>query len=182
MLKKELKTHLLILLGWLVMITLLRWSWHWNLLWLWLGGGVGTFLIDLDHFIYLFLINPHELTSQRAQRLWSQRKTKELLSLVVDTVAERTKLAFHNALFQVILFVLCFFVLSSSGNLFGAGLVMAMALHLLKDEFLEWRAGQEERLKEWLFWPVKLEINLEQQKFFLILMLFAFLGLNLFLL
>jgi hypothetical protein len=181
MFKKEITSHLLITLAWLIIISLLRWSWQWNLIWLWLGAFIGTFLIDLDHFIYLFFTNPHELTSQRAQRLWEQKHLKELIILTFDTSEERIKLAFHNVLFQLILLVLCFFVLTSTGNLFGAGLVMAMTLHLLKDELHEWWSGREERLKEWLFWPIKMEVSLQNQKVFLIFMLLLFVALNFFL-
>jgi len=181
MLKKELKTHLLLVFIWLTVITLLRWQWQWNLVWLWLGGFMGTFLIDLDHFIYLFFTNPHELTSQRAQRLWEQKQLKELIALTFKTTEERIRLAFHNALFQLILFILCFFVLTSTNNLFGSGLVMGMFLHLLKDEFYEWWRGREEKLRERLFWPVKIDISFQNQRIFLILMFLLFMALNFFL-
>lgn len=181
MLKEEIKSHLLVSLIWLVLITLLRWSWRWNLIGLWLGGLVGTFLLDIDHFLYLLVINPQELTSMRVRRMLEQRRIKEALILVAETHHERTRLSFHNALFQPVLYVLCFFVLTSTGSLFGGGLVMAMALHLLKDE-IEDSFAREEHLRKWLFWQSKPEISLQHQKLFIILMLFVFLGLNLFLL
>lgn len=181
MFKKEIRNYLLVLFAWLTIITFLRWQWQWNLIWFWLGAFIGIFLIDIDHFIYFFFTNPHELTSQRAQRLWQQKRFKELIVLTSDTSGERIKLAFHNVLFQLILLVLCFFVLTSTGSLFGAGLVMAMALHLLKDEFHEWWTGREERLRQWLFWPIKMDVSLQNQKFFLIFMLLLFVALNFFL-
>jgi hypothetical protein len=181
MLKREITTHFLVAFVWLAILTLLRWSWHWDLLWLWLGGLLGTYFFDLDHFLYLLVINPHELTSQRFQRLWQQKRFKEALTLVAETTLERKRLPFHNALFQIINFVLCFFVLSSSNNLFVAGMVMGMALHLLKDEIGELLGKQEERLRDWLFWQVKFEISLEGQRVYLIAMILIFLLLNLFL-
>lgn len=179
MLKKEVRSHLLVTFIWLVLITLLRWNWHWNLILLWLGALVGTFLIDIDHLLYALVIYPHELTSMRVKRLVDQRRFKEALILLADTQAERIKLPFHSALFQIILYVACFFVLTSTGSLFGAGLVMAMALHLLKDEFELLLRGEEERLRKWLFWQIKTEVTFNQQKLFLILMLLVFIGLNL---
>ena len=178
MLKKELRTYLLVVFIWLLAITLLRWSWQWGLIGLWFGAFIGTFLINLDHFIYLFFTNPHELTSQRAQRLWEQKHLKELVILTFDTSGERIKLAFHNILFQLILFVLCLFVLTSTGNLFGSGLVMGMMLHLLRDEVGELLSKQEERLKKWLFWQVNFDISFNQQKLFVILMVLFFVVLN----
>jgi hypothetical protein len=178
MLKREITSHLLVAVIWLVIITLLRWSWQWNLVFFWVGGLLGTFLLDADHLFYLLWINPHELTSLRAKRLVEQKRFKEALILVWDTRHERIRLPFRNALFQPILYVLCFFILTSTGSLFGAGLVMGMALHLLKDE-VEDLLTDKERLKKWLFWQIKGEVSDENQKIFVILMVLVFLGLNL---
>lgn len=183
MFKKEVVSHLLVTLIWLVIITLLRWDWHWNSILLWLGGLVGTFLIDIDHLIYTLWLYPHELTGMRVKRLTEQRRFKEVFNLLVETKKERVKLIFHNALFQAPFYVLCFFVLTSTGSLFGAGLVMAMVLHLLKGEIeclLRGREG-EAYLRQWLFWPIKGEVSFTQQRVFVVLMLALFLGLNLFL-
>lgn len=181
MFKKKLKANLLLVFSWLIIITFLRWEWHLNFFWFWTGSLIGIFLINLDHFIYLFFTNPHELTSQRIQRLWEQKRFKELIILASETTEERTRLAFHNAFFQIILFILCFFVLTSTNSLFGIGLVMGMALHLLKDEFYDWLFNKEERLNRWLFWPLKMEVSLQNQRIFLIGMLLFFIILNFFL-
>lgn len=152
MLKKELASHYLVSLIWLVIITLLRWDWRLNLIWLWGGGLLGSFWLDWADIFYQKAIGSQE-----------------------------EKSPFHNALFQVVFFVFCFWVLTSTGGFFGKGLVMAMALHLLKDEFHLLFAGREEQLRGWLFWPVRREVSFQEQKFFVILMLLVFLGLNIFL-
>jgi hypothetical protein len=179
MLKKEFLINLLLALIWLLIVTLLRWDWQWNLIFLWLGAFLGILLFNLDHLFYLLVVSPHELTSQRFQRLLAQRKIKEALVLMFDTTFERQRLPFHNAFFQVILLVLCFFVLTSTNHLFGSGLVMGMMLHLLKDEVGELLNKQEERLKKWLFWQVDFEISFDQQKLFVILMVLFFAALSL---
>lgn len=188
MLKKEIRSHLLLTFVWLALISLLRLRWYLpigrqasSLLFLWSGGLVGTFLLDIDHLLYVLFIYPHELTSMRVRRLIDQRRFKEALILLADTQDERLRLPFHNALFQPIFYVFCFFVLTSTGSLFGAGLAMTMALHLLKDELELLLRGRDEHLRKWLFWQVKAEVSLRNQKFFVILMLLVFLGLNLFL-
>lgn len=178
MFKKEILNNLWLVLIWLLAVTLLRWDWQWNLVLFWLGGILGVFLFNLDHLFYLLVISPHELTSQRFQRLLEQKKFKEALVLMFDTTYERYRLPFHNALFQVILLVLCFFVLTSTNNLFGSGLVMGMMLHLLKDEVGELLSKQEERLKKWLFWQVNFEISFDQQKLFVVLMVLFFVSLS----
>jgi len=181
MFKKEKITLILLTLIWLTAVSLLRWTWQWNLIWLWLGALIGIFLLDIDHLLYLLVINPHELTGQRVKRFFQQRKIKEALILIGDTVGERDRMPLHNAFFQVILYVLCFFVLTSSANLLGAGLVMGMAFHLLKDEIFHLLLGREERLKKWLFWQAKNDISNQNQKIFVVIMGLTFVVLNFFL-
>lgn len=183
--KKEIRARLLVTLGWLVVINFFVWRWYLPffkvalmMLGFWVGALIGTFLLEIDHFLYVLLIQPQEVTSQRIKRLIQQRRFKKALVLLTDTREERTRLPLHNALFQVGFFGVCFFVLTSTGSLFGAGLVMAMALQLLKDEFELLFKGREKYLRQWLFWPIKAEISLRNQKFFVILMLLAFVGLN----
>ena len=174
----EVFTSLLTVFTWLVIVSFLRWPPTLALIWLWLGGLVGMFLLEIDHLFYLLLIRPYELTSLRLRRLLDQHRFKEALVLLVDTRQERIKLSFHHALFQVVLLVLALFVLTSTISLFGAGLVMGMILHLLKDELGDLFV-REEHLRRWLFWTVKTEVSFHFQKIFVMVMVLAFLGLNL---
>jgi len=175
MIKKELTSHYLVTLIWLVIISLLRWRWNLELIWLWLGALVGTMILDLDQVFYALLIYPEE----KAKELWRQRKIKALLEYLAETYSQRIKLTFHNALFQIGFLVFSFWVLTSSGGLFGKGLVMAANLHLLKDEFHLLLKSKEEQLRRWLFWPIKANVSLEGQKMFVLAMFLVFLGLNL---
>lgn len=179
MARKELVSHLLVTLIWLVLVTFLRWQWGWYLVWLWLGGAAGTFLLDLDHLFYTLFLYPQEATSLKVKQLLSQKQLKEAFILLVQTHDERARLSFHNAFFQVIFMVFCFWVVTSSASWFGRGLVMAMALHLLKDELELYFAGKQKWLRQLLFWPIKKEFSLQQEKNFLILMVLLFLGLSL---
>jgi hypothetical protein len=52
MLKKELGSHFIVSLIWLVVVSFLRWYLKWDLVWLWLGTLFGSFLLDIDHLIY----------------------------------------------------------------------------------------------------------------------------------
>jgi hypothetical protein len=172
-LKKELKSHYLIMIVWLWIITILRFNFHLpilnqlpDFLLFWLGGLLGTMLPDLDQFIYALVSHSEEYNSLRIKRTLEQGNLKESLALVADTSGERTKLVFHNVLFQIILIILCFFVLSSTNGLFGKGLVMAMFLHLLKDEIRLIYRKKEESLRLWLFWIIKKEVSLRTQKYF----------------
>jgi len=175
MLKKELTTHYLLTLVWLGVVSLLRWKWNLELIGLWFGALIGTMILDLDQVLYALLIYPE----QKTRELWQQRRIRALLEYLAETYQERIKLPFHNAVFQVGFLVFSFWVLTSTGGLFGKGLVMAANLHLLKDEFHLLVKGREEQLRRWLFWPVRGEVSFEGQKIFVGIMGLVFLELNL---
>lgn len=176
--RKEIATKLLIIIFWLVLISLGRWAWQWSLIWLYLGSILGLFLLETDHWLYVFLSNPHELTSQRVKRLIEQRQFKSAFVLVSDTKLEREKLAFHNVLFQAILVIFCFFAITSTNSLFGIGLLMGMFLSLLLEEIFYLKNHKEEELKQRLFWPVKVELNASQQRIYVLIVVFIFVFLS----
>lgn len=100
----------------------------------WLGGIVGILLPELDHIVYVFFSNPHEVTSQRVQFLCKNKQFKRCAQLLLSTGQERTGLIFHTILFQAIFMVLTFWVMTSSTSLFGKGIVLAFSLHLVIDQ------------------------------------------------
>jgi len=105
----------------------------------WLGGIVGMLFPYLDHFLYVFLLRPYELTSQRVKFLFNSKRYKECLKLLIDTKFERVDLVIHSVYFQIIFTVLTFWVLTSSGSLLGRGIVIAFYLHLLVDQFKDYQ-------------------------------------------
>ena len=141
----------------------------------WLGGVVGTLLPDLDHFVYIFFLRPQELTSQRATAMLKKRDIIATLRLLSETRYERTKIISHTATFQAIFVVLAFLVISSSGNVFGRGLVLAFLLHLIIDQLVDLR--EVGNLNNWIKdFPISLA---GREKLFVgvniaILLLFAF--------
>ena len=68
-----------------------------------------------------------------------QGKFLGTLKFLAETRSERKNLIFHTILFQAIFLVLTIFVLTSSGSLFGRGLVLAFYLHLLVDAYIDWK-------------------------------------------
>jgi hypothetical protein len=139
--KKEIFVHFAFLISLLILISIARgylsisyWS-------LWLGGIIGTILPDLDHFLYVYFLRPQELTSQRVGLMMGKRDIWGSLEMLAETRSERTKLIFHTATFQIIFLILTFFVLSSSGSIFGRGLVLAFSLHLLVDQAVDITSG-----------------------------------------
>lgn len=178
---------LLITLIWLGLLTLFRIGWHPLLPWpyyrelvaLWLGGILGIFFLDIDHLIYVLMVHPHDSTSLKIKDALFLRDFKGAWRILKETAQERTRLTFHNALFQVGFLLICFWVLTSTANLFAKGVVMAIFLHLLWHEIKDFATGGEEKLRNWLFWPASTPISLDHQRYFLAIMLLAFIGLNL---
>ena len=103
----------------------------------WLGGIVGTLLPDIDHLIYVFFLQPQDLTSQRVNFELQKGEWKKSLGLLYLTRSERMGLIFHTVTFQIIFLILTFLMMSSSSSLFGKGIVLAFSLHLLIDQIVD---------------------------------------------
>jgi len=135
--KKEAFIHLSFLVSFFVFVSIFK-GWidisYWQL---WVGGFVGNLLADFDHIIYVYFLKPHELTSQRVNSMVSKRRFFATVDLLSRTRTERTSLIFHSILFQLVFVVLTFFVITSSGSLFGRGLVLSFSLHLLVDQAVD---------------------------------------------
>lgn len=188
MLRKELLKHFLITAVFFGAITILR-LFHKgisvnhliDLVFLWAGAAFGTQILDIDHLIYAFVTYPGTEYSTKVRNLFRAGDWRG----VFTTIAENHKsfepphLIFHTAIFQPIFYVFCFFVLTSSGSFFGAGLVMAAALHLLKDEWEDWLQNRP-RLSAWLFWQFA-NISPQAQRTYLYAMTATFVLLSFFL-
>jgi len=178
MVKKELKSHLLVTVVYFILISLLRFHFSFDLVYLWVGALLGAFLLDLDHVLLGFDPSNRAWWAEKFRFLWQQKKFREAIFSLVETHLEHRRLIFHSVLFQPILLVLALFVLTSTGCLLGSGLVMSMNLHLLKDE---WECFLEGRDINWLFWQVKRKIDKKGQKIYLLAVTFIFFLLSLFL-
>jgi hypothetical protein len=173
--RKEFFIHLAFLVALVVFVSLVK-GWlnlsYWPF---WVGALVGTALPDLDHLIYIFFLRPQELTSQRATAMVQKKDFVGTARLLGETRYERTKVIFHTANFQAIFTILAFWVISSSGNVFGRGLVLAFMLHMIIDELVDIR--DTGNLNNWIKdFPLVLEGN---EKVYLganiaILLLFSF--------
>lgn len=152
MVRKEVLTHLISALILAILISLLNFQLKFSLIFFWLGGLFGSLFLDIDHLFYAYLQAPHEFTSQRARRLFEQKQFKEGIILLFETQEERGRMIFHSSLFQIILLIVCFFVLTSSASLFGKGLVLGMLLHSLTDQGFEFVKNGE--IENW-FWQFR---------------------------
>lgn len=138
LMKKEAAIHFTSLIVFFGFITFFNgWYTSLNYLWFWFGGLVSVFLLDIDHFIYVLFLSPHELTSQRATHLLKQRRIAETVDLLARTKHERTRAILHSIEFEIVFFMLALFVATSSGSLFGKGMVLGVMTHFLVDQYLD---------------------------------------------
>ncbi len=103
----------------------------------WLGGLIGTLLPNIDHLIYVFFLNPQELTSQRVNFLLQKKEISRILTLLSETRSERKNLIFHTFIFQLIFLTVALFIITSSSSVFARGLVLAFMLHLSIDQIID---------------------------------------------
>ena len=137
--KKEILTHFVSLFVFFALITLAKGQYELGVLLFWLGGVLGTALPDVDHVIYVYFLRPEEYNSQRTVHMVQAGGLKESFKFLAETRSERTRLIFHTFYFQLIFYVLSFLVITSSGSLFGRGLVLAFLLHLLVDQMIDYK-------------------------------------------
>ena len=118
---KRIDTKLLIVIGLLLLVVLIRR----NLGDVWLGIGwiIGYFLSDFDHLYYIYVTNPHELTSQRLIQKFSW-------TLFQESKSERTNLILHNPTVLFILGIFGLWTVTSSGSLLAIGAILSLNLCL----------------------------------------------------
>lgn len=174
--KKETFTHFAFLFTLLLLVFLVKRWLDITFLLLILGAVVGTILPDVDHLIYIYYLRPHELTAQRVQSKLTKRQVIEAVNLLAMTRSERKQLIFHTVTFQIIFIILALLVLTSSGSIFGRGLVLAFLLHLLVDQLVD--LIETDTLASW-FRQLSVSLNKTQMVLYwlvnlIILLFFAF--------
>ncbi len=133
--------------------------------WFALGVTTGVLVLFLDRVAFTYSY-PGAQISQQFMWYWKQKKYGTALSLLDSRRLEQERLVFRSALFMVMWVPLAFFALTSTGGLFGKGVVMGLMLHILADA---WRLQQTEprRLHIRLFWIIKRVISEEERLVFL---------------
>ena len=175
-LQKELITHFSFVIAFLALITLYKGLFDVYYLSFWFGGILGTILPDIDHFIYIYVLKPNDLSSQRIASYVDKRDTKNAIRVLYESRLERKSLIFHTAHFQLIFYVLAFLVITSSGSVFGRGIVLAFSLHLLIDQVVDF--VETGNIDNW-FKQISMDLDANQKKWYLgfnlaILLVFGF--------
>ena len=175
---KTIYKHLWSIFPFLILISLVHWQLKFSLIFFWLGVIIGTFLLHLDQAIYCFFQSSHEFSSQRIKRLWEQKDYRGAVTFLLETQEEREKLVFHSVLFQFVLLVASFFVLTSSASLLGKGVVMGLFLQSLIEQGRQLHSKGE--INNW-FWQLRAIPAPRIQVFYFLLLVLVFILLVVFL-
>ena len=172
--KKDLAIHFSFAIAFFVLISIYRDWLSLGFVAFWLGGILGTLLPDVDHLIYVHLLKPNDVSSQKVAALVSQRQVWKTWDMLVSGRGERKGLLIHNASFQAI-FLIFSVLIVTSGNLMGMGLVLAFMLHLIMDQVTD--LVEMGTIDSW-YTGFPINLSSEQRRWFLIVnvLVLLFLG------
>jgi hypothetical protein len=117
---------------------------------LFIGLGLGSFFLDIDHFIYWFYTHTNLQESRIAKAAFKRNDYKSLLGLLAATHKSHVDLIFHHYFFQILLLTISLYVFSSTSTIFGKAFLLALNIHLLVDEFTDFKENPK-HLQNWLF-------------------------------
>jgi len=143
-----------------------------NLIPLFFGLAVGSFLLDTDHLIYWFFLHPDLDESRQAKQFLADKNYKSLLKLLENTHKNHTSLIFHHYFFQAVLVLITFFVFTSTPNIFPKAILLALNIHLLVDEIVDFKIDKK-HLQTWLFAREEKQLSLESLKYYLGIFIFV---------
>jgi len=120
-----------------------------NAIYFLVGAFFGTFFLDLDYFLFAYITEPDHYFSKELKKLIGRKNIPDIVSYVDTHKAEMGDSVLHSALFQGILVILSFYVVSSTGNIFMKALVMTAMLQSFYRQFKEYE--KKGNLDDW-FW------------------------------
>ena len=176
--KKALFTHFLFLLAYFIFIALFKKWIDLKYLPFLFGGVLGILLPELDRLFYVYLQKPSEQISQRVSQTVDKRDWKGSLALL-SQASPGVNLIFHTIFFQIFFLILTFWVVTSSGNVFGMGIVLAFSLHLFIDQVTDY--VEKGSIDNWFRnLPIDINLDREEKRWYLIgvlvvLLIFGFL-------
>lgn len=87
----------------------------------------------MDSLVYVFFVNPQELTSQRVIYFLKRRNFLSAVKLLVETRFERGSLVFHSNTFLITALILGIWLMTSSASYLGKGIALGIIVHLVVD-------------------------------------------------
>lgn len=123
-----------------------------NMAWILLGCILGSFLLDLDYYLFAFLVEPSHHFSIRVKEFFNQKNLLGMVVFVSTHTDSLSRLTLHSALFQVIMAVVVLYVLTSSSSVFGQAFVLSgflASIYKISDQYF-----RTKNVDNW-FWILK---------------------------
>ncbi|MEI8067744.1 MAG: hypothetical protein WCG91_02190 [Candidatus Shapirobacteria bacterium] len=168
--KQELRNHLLPLLGLFIIISLF---WFFNkvpnieIIYLFIGLLAGSFFLDIDHFIFWFFLKPNIEESRLVQSAFEKKDIKSVISIFESTHKNHHNLIFHHYFFQVVLILISFFIFTSSNNTLIKAFLLALNIHILTDEIIDFY-NDKKYLQKWLFAREGKQLSIDSLKYYIL--------------
>jgi len=117
------------------------------------GVFIGFWLLSIDWILHIFFVQPEAEFSKAVKEKWGQRKWRQAIAVFITTRQLQQKLITRSILFLVAYVVLALYVLTSTGSIFGSGIVLGIGLHFCLD-LLNYRRDLE-KFHQHFLWQLK---------------------------
>lgn len=160
-------------------VFLLRFAQHpWQFALLLLGLVLGFWFILVDRMLHALYVEPEQEFSRKVQAAWLSKNIRLLLSLLLrEGPAEQAHLISRSALFMVSFMAIAIYVVTSSTNSLGLGVVLGIGLHYCVDVISYYHFP--ELFAEHFLWQIKRKFSNREVKWMIGGFLFYFLMLTL---
>lgn len=145
------------------------------------GTVFGFQLLFLDRFIHAFYLYPETEFNTLVRQQWKRGDYFGVIKTLAQAETLQEKLLTRSALFLAVYVLLTVFVLTSTGSVFGIGMMLGMGLHFTYDF---WRYSRDpQRFSQQYLWQIKRTFTAKDIRNFVIgwTVLFIFLSLAVFL-
>ena len=133
-----------------------------------LGALLGTFILDLEYFLYAYVLEPDKDFSKTLIGFFKHKDFGNVINHIKYHKDDVEDKSLNSALFQVIFAVLCIFVVTATTSLFAKAFVLsilASSLYKLSEVYFE------DKTDTW-FWAFKSKPSKSGIKVFFGIMIF----------
>lgn len=122
-----------------------------------LGSFLGTFLLELDYYIYAYFVEPEGDFSRSLRGYVKDRDFANATNYIYANKSAVTEKTLNSVMFQVVLVALAFYVAYATPYLFVAAFVLSAFLNSVYKYIESYLDGT---YSEW-FWVLKIKITRE---------------------
>jgi hypothetical protein len=134
---------------------------------------LGSFFLDIDHLIFWFFLKPNLEESRLARLALKNKDFKSVYRLLKASHRTHQNLIFHHYFFQVILAIFTIFILTSTTNFLVASFLIALNLHLIIDEVIDYLYDPK-ILQKWLFAREENQLPIKYLNRYIFVFIFVF--------